>query len=75
MMQVACECNSFEGILVCCTTSSGGCKRGVGCSLVTTIYIFHIQLLCIHMFWVYVLMFLLEGELKIYAHTRVFVCV
>ena len=50
MMQVACECNSFESILVCCTTSPGGCKRGVWCSLVTAIYFFHIHLLCTHMF-------------------------
>jgi hypothetical protein len=75
MMQVACECNSFEGILVCCTTLPGRCKSGVLCSLVTAIYLFHIQLLCTHMFWVYVLMFVLEGELKSHAHAFVFMYV
>jgi hypothetical protein len=74
MMKVACEWNSFEGILVCCTTSPGGCKW-VWCSLVTAIYIFHIQLLCTDMFWVYVLIFVLEGELKSHAHAFVFVYV
>jgi hypothetical protein len=75
MMQVAYECNSFEGIFCCCTTSPGGCKRWVSCSLVTAIYLFHIQLLCTHMFRVYVLMFVLEGELKSHAHAFVFVYV
>ena len=55
----------------CCTTSPGGCKRWVWCSLVTTIYLFHIQLLCTHMFRVYVLMFVLEGELKSHAYAFV----
>jgi hypothetical protein len=37
---------------------------------------FSFQLLCTHMFRVYVLMFVLEGELKSHAHAFVFyVCV
>jgi hypothetical protein len=36
---------------------------------------FSFQLLCTHMFWVYVLMFVLEGELKSHAHAFVFMYV
>jgi hypothetical protein len=36
---------------------------------------FSFQLLCTHMFRVYVLMFVLEGELKSHAHAFVFMYV
>jgi hypothetical protein len=48
-------------------------KGGYAVHFVTAIYIFHIQLLSTHMFRVYVLMFILEGELKSYAHAFGFV--
>jgi hypothetical protein len=75
MMQVACECNSFEGIFVVAQLRQEDIKVGYDVHLLLP-YIFFIFISYVPTcFGVYVLMFVPEGELKSHAHVCVFLYV
>jgi hypothetical protein len=75
MMQVACECNSCKGILVVAQLHQEDVKDGYDVYLLQPYIFFIFSSYVPTCYGVYVLMFVLEGELKSHAHAFVFVCV